>query len=81
MPLSVADGHGYVIEEQVRGKPPNLRRQIRQEQALPLLNTFEALLLYRMNDAHSACRREAAEHLEERDIECNRQRTCRPSGV
>lgn len=40
----------YGIGDQVRGKPPDLRRQIRQEQALPLLVDFEAWL-------RLACRR------------------------
>ncbi|NMM26513.1 MAG: IS66 family transposase [Glaciimonas sp.] len=38
----------YGIEDQVRGKPPDLRRQIRQEQALPLLVDFEAWLRGRL---------------------------------
>ena len=38
----------YKIEEQIRGKPPDLRRQIRQEQALPLLVDFEAWLRARL---------------------------------
>lgn len=41
-------GELYVIEAQVRGKPPDLRRQIRQEQALPLLNAFESWLRDRL---------------------------------
>jgi transposase len=41
-------GELYAIEEQVRGKPPDLRRQIRQEQALPLLNALEAWLRDRL---------------------------------
>jgi hypothetical protein len=30
----------YAIEEQVRGKPPDLRRSVRQDQARPLLDDF-----------------------------------------
>jgi transposase len=41
-------GELYAIEEQIRGKPPDLRRQIRQEQALPLLVDFEAWLRGRL---------------------------------
>ncbi len=41
-------GELYGIEDQVRGKPPDLRRQIRQEQALPLLVDFEAWLRARL---------------------------------
>ena len=38
----------YVIEEDIRGKPPDMRRQIRQEQALPRLIEFEAWLRARL---------------------------------
>jgi transposase len=41
-------GELYGIEDQVRGKPPDLRRQIRQERALPLLMGFEAWLRGRL---------------------------------
>lgn len=41
-------GELYGVEDQVRGKPPDLRRQIRQEQALPLLVDFEAWLRARL---------------------------------
>lgn len=41
-------GELYGIEDQVRGKPPDLRRQIRQKQALPLLVDFEAWLRTRL---------------------------------
>lgn len=41
-------GELYAIEEQIRGKPPDLRRQIRQEQALPLLGDFEGWLRGRL---------------------------------
>lgn len=41
-------GELYWIEEQIRGKPPDVRRQIRQEQALPLLVDFEAWLRGRL---------------------------------
>ena len=41
-------GELYAIEEQVRGKPPDLRRQYRQEQALPLLIDFKVWLQMRL---------------------------------
>lgn len=41
-------GELYGIEEQIRGKPPDLRRQIRQEQATPLLIDFESWLRTRL---------------------------------
>lgn len=41
-------GELYVIEEQIRGKPPDLRRQIRQQQAQPLLVDFKAWLQTRL---------------------------------
>lgn len=41
-------GELYAIEEQVRGKPPDLRRQIRQAQARPLLIDFEVWLRSRL---------------------------------
>ena len=41
-------GELYGVEELVRGKPPDVRRQIRQEQALPLLLDFEMWLRARL---------------------------------
>jgi transposase len=41
-------GELYGIEDQVRGKPPDVRRQVRQEQALPLLVDFETWLRARL---------------------------------
>ena len=41
-------GELYAIEEQIRGKPPDLRRQVRQEMALPLLVDFNAWLQARL---------------------------------
>lgn len=41
-------GELYGIEEQIRGQPPDLRRQIRQKQALPLLLDFERWLRERL---------------------------------
>ena len=38
----------YAIEEQLRGQPPERRRAIRQEQARPLLDDFEAWLRTRL---------------------------------
>lgn len=38
----------YVIEEQLRGQPPDRRREIRQEQARPLLDEFEGWLRTRL---------------------------------
>jgi transposase len=32
----------YVIEEEIRGKPPDARRAVRKEKSLPLLKAFEA---------------------------------------
>ncbi len=41
-------GELYEIEELLRGKPPDVRRQVRQAQALPLLVDFEAWLRARL---------------------------------
>jgi len=41
-------GELYAIEAQIRGKPPDHRRHIRQEQALPLLQDFEQWLRNRL---------------------------------
>lgn len=41
-------GELYAIEEHIRGKPPDLRRQSRQVQALPLLVDFKAWLQTRL---------------------------------
>ena len=38
----------YEVEELVRGKPPDSRRQVRQEQSLPLLADFETWLRTRL---------------------------------
>ncbi len=38
----------YAIEEQIRGQPPDMRRQVRQQQALPRLIEFEAWLRARL---------------------------------
>jgi transposase len=38
----------YAIEEQLRGQPPDRRKQIRQEQARPLLDDFEGWLRTRL---------------------------------
>lgn len=38
----------YAIEEQLRGQPPDRRQAIRQEQARPLLDDFEAWLRTRL---------------------------------
>ena len=37
-------GELYAIEAAIRGKPPDERRRVRQEQARPLLDTFEIWL-------------------------------------
>jgi hypothetical protein len=34
----------YAIEKQIRGRPPDERRQIRQQRALPLLDAFQVWL-------------------------------------
>ena len=41
-------GELYEIEELLRGKPPDVRRQVRQAQTLPLLVDFEAWLRARL---------------------------------
>jgi transposase len=37
-------GELYVIETDIRGKPPNVRREMRQARSLPLINDFEIWL-------------------------------------
>jgi transposase len=37
-------GELYGIEAEIRGKPPNVRREIRQTKSLPLINDFETWL-------------------------------------
>lgn len=38
----------YAIEEQIRGQPPDMRRQVRQQEALPRLIDFETWLRARL---------------------------------
>jgi transposase len=38
-------GQLYAIEEQIRGKPPDIRKQIRQELALPIINNLKTWLI------------------------------------